>query len=100
MLAEPLPATTAAAWGLIWQAVPDDRLMDEAHALAARLADGPTAALGLIKQALEESAGNDLDGQLDLERDLQAEAAGTPDHAEGLRAFLDKRPASFGGGRS
>src|SRR5947207_750943 len=79
-------------WGLIWRAVPDDRLMDEAHALAARLASGPTAALGLIKQAFEESAGNDLDAQLDVERDLQAEAAATPDHAEGLRAFLGKRP--------
>jgi 2-(1,2-epoxy-1,2-dihydrophenyl)acetyl-CoA isomerase len=100
MLADPLPAETAAEWGLIWQAVPDDRLMDEAHALAARLAGGPTAALALIKRALEESAGNDLDTQLDLERDLQAVAAAMPDHAEGLRAFLEKRPPAFTGGRS
>ena len=100
MLADPLPAETAAEWGLIWQAVPDDRLMDEAHALAARLAGGPTAALALIKQALEDSAGNDLDTQLDLERDLQAVAAAMPDHAEGLRAFLEKRPPAFTGGRS
>jgi 2-(1,2-epoxy-1,2-dihydrophenyl)acetyl-CoA isomerase len=100
MLADPLPAATAAEWGMIWQAVPDDRLIDAAHALAARLAQGPTAALALLKQALEESAVNDLDSQLDLERDLQAEAAATPDHAEGLRAFLEKRPPAFGGGRS
>jgi len=100
MLADPLPAETAAQWGLIWQAVPDDRLMQEAHGLTARLAAGPTAALALVKQALEASAGNDLDGQLDLERDLQAEAAATPDHAEGLRAFLEKRRPAFGGGRS
>ena len=100
MLAEPLPAETAAEWGLIWQAVPDDRLMHEAHALAVRLASGPTAALGLIKQALEESADNDLGSQLDLERDLQEEAAATPDHREGLGAFLGKRPPAFGGGRS
>ena len=53
-----------------------------------------------FKQALEESAVNDLDSQLDLERDLQAEAAATPDHAEGLRAFLAKRAPAFGGGRS
>ena len=100
MLADPLPAETAAEWGMIWRAVADERLMDEAHALAARLASGPTAALALAKQALEESAGNDLDRQLDLERDLQAEAAATPDHAQGLRAFLEKRPPAFGGGRS
>jgi 2-(1,2-epoxy-1,2-dihydrophenyl)acetyl-CoA isomerase len=100
MLAEPLPAETAAEWGMIWRAVPDHRLIDEAHALAARLAAGPTAALALIKQALEESAVNDLDSQLDLERDLQEEAAATPDHAEGLRAFLAKREPAFGGGRS
>ncbi len=100
MLAEPLPAATAAEWGMIWRAVPDEGLMAEAHALAARLASGPTAALALTKQALEESAVNDLDSQLDLERDLQAEASATPDHAEGVRAFLDKRPAAFTGMRS
>ena len=100
MLAEPLPAATAAEWGMIWRAVPDEGLMAEAHALAARLASGPTAALALAKQALEESAVNDLDSQLDLERELQEEASATPDHAEGLRAFLDKRPAAFTGMRS
>lgn len=100
MLADPVPAETAADWGMIWQAVADERLMAEAHALAARLASGPTAALALAKQALEESPLNDLDGQLDLERDLQEEAAATQDHAEGLRAFLAKRAPAFGGGRS
>jgi 2-(1,2-epoxy-1,2-dihydrophenyl)acetyl-CoA isomerase len=100
MLAEPLAAATAAEWGMIWQVMADDRLMEEAHALAARLAAGPTAALGLAKLALEEGAVNDLDAQLDLERDLQAEAAADPDHAEGRRAFLEKRPPTFGGKRS
>ena len=99
MLAEPLPAGTAAAWGLIWQAVDDDRLMFEAQALTARLAGGPTVALGLIKQALDESAFNGLDDQLALESDLQVEAAETPDHAEGVRAFLEKRSPVFSGRR-
>jgi len=99
MLAEPLPADTAAEWGMIWRVVDDDRLMQEAQALTARLASGPTVALGLIKQALDESADNDLAGQLDLERDLQIEAAETPDHAEGVRAFLEKRAPVFTGRR-
>jgi 2-(1,2-epoxy-1,2-dihydrophenyl)acetyl-CoA isomerase len=73
--------------------------MQEAHVLAARLAAGPTVALGLIKQALDESGDNDLAGQLDLERDMQVEAAETPDHAEGVRAFLDKRAPIFTGSR-
>jgi len=97
MLAEPLPAETAAEWGLIWQAVPDDRLMGEAQALAARLASGPGVALGLIKQVLEASQTNDLKRQLKMERDLQAEAGANPDHAEGVAAFLAKRPPSFSG---
>jgi 2-(1,2-epoxy-1,2-dihydrophenyl)acetyl-CoA isomerase len=100
MLAEPLPAAAAAEWGMIWQAVDDDRLMAEAHALTARLAAGPTVALGLIKQALGEDADESLAGQLDFERDLQIEAAETPDHAEGVRAFLDKRAPVFTGRRA
>jgi 2-(1,2-epoxy-1,2-dihydrophenyl)acetyl-CoA isomerase len=100
MLAEPLPAETAAEWGLIWRAVDDDRLMEEAQALTARLASGPTAGLALAKRALDAAATNDLDRQLDLERDLQEEASASPDHAEGVRAFLDKRPPLFTGRRS
>ncbi len=99
LLAEPVPAERAAEWGMIWQAVPDDRLMPQAHALAARLATQATIGLGLAKRALEASEGNSLAAQLDLERDLQAEAAGTPDHVEGVRAFLEKRPAAFRGRR-
>lgn len=97
MLAEPLPAEKAEAWGLIWQAIDDERLMPEAHSLAARLATGPGVALGLVKQAIDASETNDLAGQLKLERELQVEAAASRDHAEGVRAFLEKRPPSFTG---
>jgi len=100
LLAEPVSAETAADWGLIWQAVDDDRLLSAAEALAARLAAGPTVAYGLIKRALDAAATSDLASQLDLERDLQSAAAAAPDHAEGVRAFLAKRPASFTGKRS
>jgi 2-(1,2-epoxy-1,2-dihydrophenyl)acetyl-CoA isomerase len=97
LLAEPLPADKAAEWGLIWKAVDDADLMAEAEALATHLATQPTQGLALIKQALDASAGNSLDQQLDLERDLQRRAGQTADYAEGVRAFIEKRPAKFTG---
>jgi 2-(1,2-epoxy-1,2-dihydrophenyl)acetyl-CoA isomerase len=97
LLGEPLAAEQAAAWGLIWQVVDDDRLLDEATTLARRLATQPTKGLGLIKRALAASAANTLSEQLDLERDLQRQAGRTEDYREGVRAFLEKRPAVFRG---
>jgi 2-(1,2-epoxy-1,2-dihydrophenyl)acetyl-CoA isomerase len=97
LLGEPLAAEQAAAWGLIWRVVDDERLLEEASALARRLATQPTKGLGLIKRALHTSAANTLGEQLDLERDLQREAGHTEDYREGVRAFLEKRPAVFRG---
>ena len=94
---EAISAERAAEWGLIWKAVPDEALMSEARGLAARLARGPTRALGLTKRALNAAATNDLDQQLDLERDLQREAGRGEDYREGVAAFLEKRPPRFGG---
>jgi len=99
-LAEPLPAETAAEWGLVWRAVDDERLLPEAEALAARLATQASAALALTKRALDAAGDNTLARQLDLEGALQREAGAHPDHAEGVRAFLEKRPAAFAKARS
>jgi 2-(1,2-epoxy-1,2-dihydrophenyl)acetyl-CoA isomerase len=97
LLGDKLTAEQAADWGLIWQVVDDAALMDEARSLARRLAQAPTATLGLIKRAINVAPTNTLDAQLDLERDLQREAGRTGDYREGVRAFLEKRPAKFTG---
>jgi len=97
MLGEPVTAAQAAAWGLVWRTLPDDDLLPEAERLAAHLATQPTQAIALMKQALNASAGNSWDMQLDLERDLQRQAGRTPDFREGVAAFLEKRPAIFTG---
>ena len=99
LTAEPLGAEKAADWGLIWKAVDDDALMDEAGGLAAKLAAGPTVGLGMTKRAIQAAADQPLDPHLDLERDLQREAGRTPDYAEGVAAFLAKRAPQFRGTR-
>jgi 2-(1,2-epoxy-1,2-dihydrophenyl)acetyl-CoA isomerase len=100
MLAEPIGAEQAQASGMIYRAVADEDLMGEARTLAERLAAGATHALGLIKRALAASPGNGLDAQLDLERDLQRVAGRGDEFVEGVRAFLEKRPANFHSKRS
>ncbi|UXS34663.1 2-(1,2-epoxy-1,2-dihydrophenyl)acetyl-CoA isomerase [Agrobacterium tumefaciens] len=97
LTAEPLAAETAADWGLIWRSVDDDKLLEEASALAKRLAAGPTKGLGMTKRAIQAAATNSLDQQLDLERDLQREAGRSADYAEGVAAFLEKRKPEFKG---
>jgi len=100
LLAEPIPAEKAEAWGLIWKVIDDAMLLSEAELLCAQFAKAPTVALGLIKRALDAAETNDLSTQLDLERDLQREAASTPDFSEGVLAFLEKRAAAFTGRRA
>lgn len=95
LLAEPVPAEQAEAWGLIWKCVDDDALTAETRRIAGQLASGATRAYGLIKKALYASSQNSAERQLGLEAELQREAGKTGDFREGVAAFLEKRPARF-----
>lgn len=88
-------ADQALEWGMINKVVPDDQLMDEARAYAKRLADGPTQALALIRDLVWQAEDNDFDSQLQAERFAQRTAGRQPDFKEGVKAFLEKRPANF-----
>jgi 2-(1,2-epoxy-1,2-dihydrophenyl)acetyl-CoA isomerase len=99
LLAEGLPADKAEDWGLIWKAVGDGVLMNEAEKICQQFAGAPTYGLSLIKQALDAGQSNDLDTQLNLERDLQRAASLSSDYAEGVRAFMEKRKPNFTGAK-
>ena len=97
LLGERLPAAKAAEWGLIYKAVPDDALMDEAMALAIRLAAGPTLALGLMRQGLAAALESDYATAMAGEAARQAIAGNSADAVEGAMSFLQKRQAVFRG---
>ncbi|HXI86666.1 MAG TPA: enoyl-CoA hydratase-related protein, partial [Parvularculaceae bacterium] len=94
---EPIPAEKAADWGLIWKAVEDDKLMEEAGALVSKFAAAPTRGLAETKRAIRAAFARGLDEQLDLERDLQRALGKTEDYREGVDAFLNKRKPTFKG---
>ena len=97
LLGDKLSADKAEQWGLIWQAVDDEQLVQEAKSLVERLATQPTAGLARIRQAILAGVDNSLDDQLDLERDLQREAGHSADYKEGVAAFMAKRVPEFEG---
>jgi 2-(1,2-epoxy-1,2-dihydrophenyl)acetyl-CoA isomerase len=82
---------------MVWRAVPAASLMEEAHALCARLARLPAQGLAAVKQAMEAAATNTLDAQLLLEAQLQRGLGRSADFTEGVAAFQAKRPARFAG---
>jgi 2-(1,2-epoxy-1,2-dihydrophenyl)acetyl-CoA isomerase len=97
LLAEPVPAETAFAMGLVTHLFDDGEFRDGVAALGARLAAGPSLAYRLTKQAVAASLMNDLTAQLALERDLQRQAGFSDDFLEGVAAFRAKRPPDFSG---
>ncbi|MEO5577415.1 MAG: enoyl-CoA hydratase-related protein [Gaiellaceae bacterium] len=93
-----LTAAEAHAWGLVSEVVEaEGRLPARAAELAALYAGLPTHAIGMTKRLFEHAYGATLEEQLELEAELQQEATGTADFAEGVTAFLEKRPPRFSG---
>ena len=97
LFAEPISASQAADWGMIWEAVADEDFANVVMTRATQLAQGPTKTYALIKQALRTSYDNSLGDQLDNEAHLQGIAGKTRDFTEGVMAFLEKRPAKYEG---
>jgi 2-(1,2-epoxy-1,2-dihydrophenyl)acetyl-CoA isomerase len=97
LLGERVDSARALEWGLVNYVYPDDRLLDEAGTLLDRLATGPTRSYASSKRALNRMLYPDLDGQLDLEADLQHALARTRDFQEGVTAFVEKRDPQFQG---
>jgi 2-(1,2-epoxy-1,2-dihydrophenyl)acetyl-CoA isomerase len=97
LVGDSLSAADAERFGLVARVVPAELLATEARALATRLASLAPRALALTKHALERSWSVDLDAALDDEAYRQGIAGASADHAEGMAAFMDKRPARFRG---
>jgi 2-(1,2-epoxy-1,2-dihydrophenyl)acetyl-CoA isomerase len=100
LLADIVDAQEALRIGLVNRVVPADQLANETLKLAERLAQGPTVAYGLAKTGLYQGLGMSLEDVLNMEARNQAIAARSPDRAEGVAAFLEKRPPRFTGRRS
>ena len=92
-----LSAQEALEWGLVSEVVPADTFDERVTVIAHEWAARPTRGVGLTKLLFEQAHAADLEAQLALEAKLQGEATQTADFAEGVQAFLEKRPPSFGG---
>jgi 2-(1,2-epoxy-1,2-dihydrophenyl)acetyl-CoA isomerase len=97
LLADKLPAEKAAAWGLIWECTEDADFADRIDVLAKQLSTAPTKALVRTRQAMHAAPGHTLEQQLSLEGGFMRELGWSPDYAEGVAAFMEKRAPKFTG---
>lgn len=97
MLGDKVSAADAEKMGMIYNVVEDSILHQEAFAIAKKLSNMPTKAIGLTKRLLNQSMINTLSKQLEYEGDMQMHAAATADYTEGVNSFLEKRKPVFQG---
>ena len=97
LLAEKLPAEKAAEWGLIWACIDDAEFAASVERIAGQLSTAPTKALVRTRQAMHAAPGHTLEQQLSFEGGMMRELGWSPDYAEGVKAFMEKRAPNFTG---
>ena len=97
LLGEKIGGEQAAGWGLIYKCVEDSELQSEARALAGRLANGPTLALGIMRQNIAAALEMDYASAMTREAEGQRIAGASADAREGGMSFLEKRKPVFTG---
>jgi 2-(1,2-epoxy-1,2-dihydrophenyl)acetyl-CoA isomerase len=97
MLADKLPAEKAADWGLIWECTEDANFAARIDTLAKQLSVAPTKALVRTRQAMHAAPSHTLEQQLSFEGGFMRELGWSPDYAEGVAAFMEKRAPNFTG---
>ena len=95
LLGEDIPAKQAKDWGLIWDCVPDEELLNKAMEIAEKIADGPIEGLKAIVKAHDRALSSTLSEQLDYEKETQRVRTDSKDFKEGVKAFGEKRKPNF-----